>query len=118
MSFVRFAAAATRCVEEFGGDIPPSLVSLQSLSGVGPKMAHIAMSAAWHSPVGIGVDTHVHRIANRLGWVHTEPAGASKSKAAKTGPEATRAELEGWLPAELWAGINALFVGFGQQVGS
>lgn len=84
-------------------------------------MAHIAMASAWHAPSGIGVDTHVHRIANRLNWVRTEGGdgggGATKGKGKAFGPEATRAELEGWLPKELWGGINALFVGFGQQVG-
>lgn len=51
------------------------------------------------------VDTHVHRIANRLGWTKT----ATKS------PEKTRAALEAWLPRELWSEINGLLVGFGQQ---
>jgi endonuclease-3 len=83
-------------------------------------MAHIAMAAAWRSPTGIGVDTHVHRIANRLHWVRTEESASTKTAAAKkkTGPDATRAALEGWLPRELWAGINPLLVGFGQQVKS
>jgi endonuclease III len=54
--------------------------------------------------VGIGVDTHVHRIANLLGWVNT------------TTPEKTRVQLEGWLPTEYWAQVNVLLVGFGQTV--
>jgi len=54
--------------------------------------------------VGIGVDTHVHRIANLLKWVDT------------TTPEKTRVELEGWLPNELWGPINPLLVGFGQTI--
>ncbi|KAG0285308.1 Endonuclease III-like protein 1, partial [Dissophora globulifera] len=53
---------------------------------------------------GIGVDTHVHRIANRLGWVKTE----------KDGPEGTREALQSWLPKEHWREINYLLVGFGQ----
>ncbi|KAJ2958338.1 hypothetical protein NQZ79_g6044 [Umbelopsis isabellina] len=53
---------------------------------------------------GIGVDVHVHRISNRLGWVKT---------AAKT-PEDTRKDLEAWLPKENWKEINYLLVGFGQ----
>jgi endonuclease-3 len=52
--------------------------------------------------LGIGVDTHVHRIANRLGWVKTKD------------PESTRTALEDWLPKEYWADINPLLVGFGQ----
>ena len=52
-------------------------------------MAYLAMSCAWHKTVGIGVDTHVHRISNRLGWIRKAPS--------KT-PEQTRKELEDWLP--------------------
>jgi endonuclease III len=77
-------------------------------------MAHLAMSAAWHAPTGIGVDTHVHRIANRLRWVQTEGGSGKGGKGG--GPEATRTALEGWLPRELWDGLNPLLVGFGQQV--
>lgn len=52
-----------------------------------------------------GVDTHVHRISNRLGWV----------KNTKT-PEGTRKGLESWLPEDLWQEVNHLLVGFGQQI--
>ncbi len=56
---------------------------------------------------GIGVDTHVHRISQRLGWV--------KFNEKKT-PEQTRTELQEWLPKELWAPVNPLLVGFGQTL--
>ena len=59
-----------------------------SLPGVGPKMAHLVMDIAWGSVTGIAVDTHVHRITHRLGWM----------KVPTTNPEVTRATLEGWLP--------------------
>ena len=105
----KFLAGATAlCLSKYGGDIPPSPEALQEITGVGPKMAFIAMHAAWGTPVGIGVDIHVHRISNRLGWVRTARAA--------NGPEATRAALEGWLPRELWGELNELLVGFGQQV--
>ena len=55
-----------------------------------------------------GVDTHVHRISNRLGWAGT------KERPAKT-PEDTRKALEEWLPQSKWTEINWLLVGFGQQ---
>jgi endonuclease III len=96
--------AAEDCLDKFGGDIPSTLEGLCSLKGVGPKMAFIALNAAWDKPIGIGVDTHVHRIANRLGWVRT------------TEPEATRDHLQGWLPRGMWGGINVLLVGFGQSI--
>ena len=53
-----------------------------------------------------GVDTHVHRISNRLGWTGK---GGTKT------PEATRKALEEWLPQEKWLEVNWLLVGFGQQ---
>ena len=53
----------------------------------------------------VGVDTHVHRIANRLGWTRRQ---------SKT-PEHTQKELEDWLPRSLWDEVNVLLVGFGQQ---
>ncbi|KAM6939746.1 endonuclease III-like protein 1 [Xenentodon cancila] len=91
---------------EFGGDIPNTVEGLVRLPGVGPKMAHLAMDIAWDQVSGIGVDTHVHRISNRLGWLR---------KPTKN-PEETRKLLEEWLPRELWSEINWLLVGFGQQV--
>jgi endonuclease-3 len=51
------------------------------------------------------VDVHVHRISNRLKWVHNTK-----------NPEETRAELESWLPKEYWRPINKLLVGFGQTI--
>lgn len=69
-------------------------------------MAHICMHAAWGIVTGIGVDTHVHRIANRLQWVKKETKE----------PEQTRKSLESWLPFEFWDEINVLLVGFGQTI--
>ncbi|KAL1004889.1 hypothetical protein UPYG_G00051860 [Umbra pygmaea] len=91
---------------EFRGDIPNSVEGLVRLPGVGPKMAHLAMDIAWNQVSGIGVDTHVHRISNRLGWTR----GRTKN------PEETRKALEDWLPRDLWSETNWLLVGFGQQV--
>jgi len=85
-------------------DIPRTIPLLCSLPGVGPKMAYLAMQCAWHDNVGIGVDVHVHRIANRLGWVSSVEA------------EETREQMEEWLPQHLWPVINKLLVGFGQQI--
>ncbi|EGI68191.1 PREDICTED: endonuclease III-like protein 1 [Acromyrmex echinatior] len=92
-------------LDKYGGDIPKTVKELCELPGVGPKMAHLCMRTAWGEVSGIGVDTHVHRIANRLGWV---------KKLTKT-PEQTRNELEDWLPKPLWSEVNHLLVGFGQE---
>jgi len=91
--------------EEYDDDIPGDYEGLLKLPGVGPKMAHLTLQCAWNKTEGIGVDVHVHRISNRLGWVQS----------TKT-PEATRKELEEWLPFEYWNKINLLFVGFGQTI--
>ena len=58
------------------------------LPGVGPKMAHLCMDVAWGEVTGIGVDTHVHRISNRLGWTRKKTQD----------PEQTRKALEEWMP--------------------
>ncbi|XP_012373190.2 endonuclease III-like protein 1 isoform X2 [Octodon degus] len=92
--------------QHYNGDIPASLSELVALPGVGPKMAHLAMAVAWGIVSGIAVDTHVHRIANRLRW----------TKRMTRSPEETRIALEEWLPRELWSEVNGLLVGFGQQI--
>ncbi|CAI5734557.1 unnamed protein product [Hyaloperonospora brassicae] len=93
-------------------DIPDSYEGLMALPGVGPKMATLVMTCAWNNTVGICVDTHVHRISNRLNWVKTWNVRNPKSQ----DPEKTRAELEDWLPRDHWGPINRLLVGFGQTI--
>lgn len=92
-------------LEQYHGDIPNTVEDLCKLPGVGPKMSYLVMKCAWNDIQGIGVDTHVHRISNRLGW----------HKKLTKQPEDTRKSLEDWLPRELWSDINHLMVGFGQQ---
>ncbi|KZO90393.1 DNA glycosylase [Calocera viscosa TUFC12733] len=92
--------------DEFEGDVPKTVDELCSLPGVGPKMAFLCLQNAWDINVGIGVDTHVHRITNRLGW-HKPPT---------TTPEQTRLNLQSWLPSEYHAEINHMLVGFGQAL--
>ena len=91
-------------LEQYDGDIPPTAEEMMNLPGVGPKMAFIVEHIAFDTSTGIGVDTHMHRMFNDLKWVKS------------TSPEGTREELEGWLPREKWGEINALWVGFGQEV--
>lgn len=93
-------------LEQHGGDIPKTIEGLVALPGVGIKMATIAMSVANKCVTGIGVDTHVHRIANRLGWART----------ARGTPADTQVALEKWVPRPLWGELNVLLVGFGQTV--
>ncbi|XP_055940924.1 endonuclease III-like protein 1 isoform X1 [Argiope bruennichi] len=106
-SKVRYIKKATQMIkDQFNGDIPKTFVDLLKLPGVGPKIANLVMSVAWKKTVGIAVDTHVHRISNRLGWV---------PKPTKE-PEQTRKALEKWLPKEEWRPINLTLVGFGQTI--
>ncbi|TPX13991.1 uncharacterized protein E0L32_005691 [Thyridium curvatum] len=102
--YIKQAAQILR--DQHGGDIPRTIAGLTSLPGVGPKMAHLCMSApdGWADCRGIGVDVHVHRITNLWGWHATR------------GPEGTRAALESWLPRGRWREINSLLVGLGQAV--
>ena len=93
--------------EKYADDVPSDYTDILALPGVGPKMGLLMMSVAWNKTVGISVDTHVHRISNRLKWT-----GARNTLS----PEATRNALEDWLPREYWGEINGLLVGFGQQI--
>ncbi|MDO8503595.1 MAG: endonuclease III [bacterium] len=93
---------AEKIVEDFGGKIPNTLEGLISLPGVGRKSANIVLARAFKIPA-IGVDTHVHRIANALGWVNTKT------------PEQTEKELMKILPKKYWIEVNNLMVSIGQQ---
>ena len=78
---------------------------LLALPGVGPKVAHLYSQVGLGETRGIAVDTHVHRIAARLGWTR----GARDA-------EASRKQLEAWLPPDRWQELSPLMVGFGQRV--
>lgn len=91
--------------EKFNADIPKNIKDTISLPGVGPKMGHLLLQAGWRINLGIGVDVHLHRLAQMWGWV---------PKSDK--PESTRLALEDWLPKKYWSDINPLLVGFGQTV--
>jgi endonuclease-3 len=106
---VNILEASKICVNEYDGDIPSRIEDLLKFKGVGPKIAYLTFTIAWNKTLGICVDTHVHRIANRLGWVETAD---SKSKAT----EKTRVALEKVLPEDKWADVNGLLVGFGQTI--
>ena len=89
----------------YDNDIPRSVEELVKLPGVGSKMAYLAMNCAWKENTGIGVDVHVHRISNRIGWCR-----------GTKNPEETRLALEELIPSDLWIETNPLLVGFGQTI--
>jgi len=85
------------------GSVPDTLQELLALPGVGLKTANLVLSLGFGIPA-ICVDTHVHRIANRMGWVRT----------AK--PDDTVGALERVLPEKYWIPVNELLVLFGQKI--
>ena len=100
-------AAAAHAVRR-GGRVPTSYDELLALEGVGPKIAHLMRSVAYgEADAGIVVDTHVFRVATRLGWVD--------AAAALSGAEAVRVQLEKWVPADERVAFSLAVVGFGQH---
>jgi endonuclease III len=91
-------------VERHGGMVPTTMEALLALPGVGRKTANLVLIVAHRSPDNICVDTHVHRIANRLGWVRTRT------------PERTELALYEVAPKRWWADINLHLVTWGQNV--
>src|SRR5436190_6147773 len=76
VSFYRYKAryikaTCAKIIKEFGGRTPTTMEELLTLPGVGRKTANLVLILAYQSVKNICVDTHVHRIANRLGWVKT-----------------------------------------------
>jgi len=92
-----------RLVRHHGGRVPADREALLELPGVGRKTANLVLGLGFGMPA-ICVDTHVHRISNRLGLVATRT------------PEETERALEIVLPRRLWIDINDLLVTFGQNV--
>jgi endonuclease III len=96
-------AIANRILSEYDGCVPADLAALLALPGVGRKTANLVLGLGFGIPA-ICVDTHVHRISNRLGLVATKT------------PEQTEHALEHALPQRYWIDINDLLVTFGQNV--
>jgi endonuclease III len=90
-------------LERFGGRVPDTIDELLTLNGVGRKTANLVVTMGFGKP-GICVDTHVHRISNRLGYVRTKS------------PEETEMALRARLPRRFWIDYNDLLVGFGQNI--
>ena len=98
----QIALLSRRLVEEYGGTVPDNLDELLRFKGVGRKTANLVMTLGF-GKAGICVDTHVHRICNRLGYVSTKK------------PDETEMALRSQLPPEYWIEINDLLVAFGQN---
>ncbi|MBA3531960.1 MAG: endonuclease III [Ardenticatenales bacterium] len=96
-------AICRQLLEEHGGQVPDDLDTLLALPGVGRKTANLVVTAGYQK-AGICVDTHVHRISNRLGYVQTKS------------PEQSEMALRAKLPKTLWLDINRLLVSLGQTI--
>jgi len=90
-------------MDRYGGRVPDELEELLKLNGVGRKTANLVITLGYKKD-GICVDTHVHRIVNRWGYVRT------------SNPEETEFALRENLPKRYWLEINGLLVAFGQGI--
>ncbi len=89
-------------IARFDSRVPGVIEELLTLKGVGRKTANLVVTLGFNRP-GICVDTHVHRISNRLGYVRTK------------NPEETEFALRAKLPSEYWSRYNTLLVAFGRS---
>jgi endonuclease III len=108
VSFYRVKAKTIHAIcgellTRFGGQVPSTLDDLLTLPGVGRKTANIVVTLAFRK-AGIAVDTHVHRISNRLGYVKTKT------------PDDTEMALRRRLPRRYWIVFNDLLVAYGQNL--
>lgn len=95
--------ASKRLVREYGSRVPDTVEELVTFKGVGRKTANLVV-ADGHGKPAICVDTHVHRIMNRLGYVSTK------------NPDQTETALRNKLPKKFWQEVNSLMVGYGRTI--
>ncbi len=89
--------------EQYDGQVPDDFDELLRLPGIGRKSANVIMAVGWGRP-GLGVDTHVHRVANRLGLVSCQARNQ------------TELSLKEQIPPEKWAQAHHLFISHGREV--
>lgn len=99
----RIIEIANDIIERFSGVVPDSMNNLLTIKGIGRKTANLILTFGYHIPA-ICVDTHVHRISNRTGWVDTKT------------PEETEMALQKLIPKDLWIVTNEVLVRFGQNI--
>ncbi len=90
-------------LKKYSGKVPKTREELVSIKGIGPKTANIVLAFAYGKKV-LPIDTHCHRIPNRLGWVKTK------------NPEQTEKALNQILPKKYWIDFNSIFVQFGKTI--
>jgi endonuclease-3 len=95
---------ARALARDFGGEVPRTMEELLALPGVGRKTANIVLAHAFHTQEGIAVDTHVKRIARRIGL------------SDETDPDRIERDLTALYPRYLWGSINAVFITHGRTL--
>ena len=98
--------AAQAIVADFGGEVPHTMAELTSLPGVGRKTANIVLNVSFGIVEGIAVDTHVNRIAHRLGL---------SPKTHEREPLKTEQDLLAILPRKLWGPVNHQWIRHGRD---
>ena len=106
INFYRNKAKAIRnccqsLVEKFGGQVPDTMEALTQLSGVGRKTANVVLSFAFCKNEGVVVDTHVARVAQRLGWTQEKQADRIEQDLMNLIPQKQWADASNWL---IWHG--------------
>jgi endonuclease III len=96
-------SVSNELITRFNSKVPSTKEELMSIKGIGPKTSNIVLNFAFNQPY-IPVDTHCHRLPNRLGWVKTKT------------PEQTEKELMKILPKKYWIEFNGIFVLFGRTI--
>lgn len=91
-------------IQIYDGKVPEDFKELLKLNGVGRKTANIVMTYGFNKKNFLPIDTHCHRIPNRLGWIQTKT------------PDETEKKLKKILPKKHWHKFNHLFVKFGQNI--
>lgn len=97
-------AAAAKIVADFGGRVPDNMTDLLTLDGVARKTANVVLWGAYGKNEGLAVDTHVGRIARRLGLCDSNS------------PEVVERDLCAVFPREEWGNVNHRMVSFGREV--
>lgn len=90
-------------ISKYDSKVPDEIDELLKFKGVGRKTANLVVTLGYSKP-GVCVDTHVHRISNRLGYIKTKT------------PDETETALRKKLPEKYWIGYNSLLVSFGQHL--
>jgi len=95
---------AKALVEKHGGEVPRTMEELHALPGVGRKTANVVLGNVWNAPDGVVVDTHVGRLARRLGWTkHADPVKAER-------------DLNRIIPKERWTWISHALILHGRRI--